>query len=105
MPTPTIRLPRFANIWITVTGALFIAARFFPEYRYIFVGLGDSLAGPLICYLSVTVSGSEFKKANEQQQPFLRVPEGGRHVRALAFAFGVCMLLLGVAVLAGLTPP
>jgi hypothetical protein len=105
MPTAIIRLPRLVNFWMTATGALFVAGRLVPEYRYIFDGLGSVSAGPLICYLSVTISGSEFKAVNELRPPFLRIPEAGRHVRMLTFAFGICVCLLGVAVLLGLTPP
>jgi len=102
MATPNIPLPKFANYWFAVVGASFAAAKWSPWYQHVFEGIGYIAGGLLMSYLAMFLPSGSLEAANKKQSPFHKIPELGKHVRQLALALGLCIGVLGIAMLLGI---
>lgn len=96
-----MRFPKYAMPWLLVAGACFSAAHALPEYRQALAGAGFLASGPLMAYLAVALPPGTLAAANAQRPAFLRIPDPGKRARPLFFVAGICVTLLGIAMLAG----
>lgn len=87
--------------WLIAVGVCFYGARWLPDYKHVLEGLGFLGGGPLIAYLAIALPPGTLATANVSRPPFRRIPHLGKYGRQLFFALGICLALLGVAMLAG----
>ena len=97
-----MQLPKYAvPSLVGVALAFFLGNQVLPSYRHILVAIGFVGFGPLLIYLAITLRCDAVQIANTGQPTFLQIPKPGQYARILIFILGICVFILGVAMVLG----